>query len=285
MRCVMTENGKKVKLLLVDDEVEFLASTAKALRRRGFQVTTVQNPTIALGRLERETFDVAVLDVKMPGISGDKLFREMKRRWPGIPVVMLTGHGTVQQSFEISREGVFEYLTKPCDVEKLAQVCQHAVAASMRKEVSAEVTEDQEEIRVLIVDDEEDFLESLSAALRRRNMLVSTASGGQEALEKLEKNMYSVVLLDLKMPGMDGLEALRRIKLSNPACEILLLTGIPTVETVAEGLKQGAFDYVVKPQDVELLVRKIREAFRHARSKAEEDREKQVEKILDRNNE
>ena len=276
--------GKTVRLLLVDDEVEFLRSTARALGRRGFEVTTVQNPAVGLKLLENETFDVAVLDVKMPGIPGDKMFREIKRRWPKMPVVMLTGHGTVEQAFETSREGVFEYLTKPCDVEKLVQVCLNAVAASMRKERVEKQEDDAGEIRVLIVDDEEGYLKSLSAALSRRNMIVSTASGGEEALEKLEAGGYAVVLLDLKMPGMDGLETLRRIKASNPACEVLLLTGLPTVATVVKGLNEGAYDYVVKPQDMELLVRKIRETFKHARAKAEESREKKIEKILDRNN-
>ena len=280
----MSPDQRKVRLLLVDDEVEFLNSTAKALRRRGFEVSTVQNPAVGLKLLENETFDVAVLDVKMPGISGDRMFREMKRRWPKTPVIMLTGHGTVEQAFETSRDGVFDYLTKPCDVEKLVQTCLNAMAASMRKENPEKDTEEQEEIHVLIVDDEEDFLHSLSAALRRRKMRVSTASGGEEALEKFKKDSYAVVLLDLKMPGIDGLETLRQIKAANRACEVLLLTGLPTVATVIQGLKEGAFDYVVKPQDTELLVRKIREAFQHARSKAEEDRDKKIEEILNRNN-
>lgn len=280
------EDGR-VRLLLVDDEVEFLNSTARVLRRRGFEVTTVQNPAVGLKLLEHESFDVVVLDIKMPGIPGDRMFREMKRRWPDTPVIMLTGHGTVEQAFGISKDGVFDYLTKPCDVEKLVQTCLSAVAASFRGELSENETrepEEEEEIDVLIVDDEEDFLSSLSTALRRRKMRVSTASGGKEALEKLETNSYPVVLLDLKMPGMDGLEVLRRIKAADPSCAVLLLTGLPTVSTVIEGLKDGAFDYMVKPQDVELLVRKIREAFRHARNQAEEAREKQVEKILHHSN-
>jgi DNA-binding NtrC family response regulator len=200
---------------------------------------------------------------------------------------MLTGHGSVQQAFETSKEGVFEYLTKPCDIENLVQTCLNAVAASMRRNVPEKGIEevDEEEIHVLLVDDEQDFLDSLSTALRRRKMRVSTASGGQEALDRLEKGSFGVVLLDLKMPGMDGLETLRRIRAASPACEVLLLTGLPTVSTVIACLKEGAFDYVVKPQDMDLLVRKIREAFLHARSKADQAREDKVGKILDRNKE
>jgi DNA-binding NtrC family response regulator len=269
----------------VDDEVEFLQSTARALGRRGFEVTTVQNPAIGLKLLESETFDLAVLDVKMPKIPGDKMFREIKKRWPKMPVIMLTGHGTVEQAFETSKQGVFKYLTKPCDVEKLVQACLNAVAASMRQEIAEEnPADDPGEIRVLLVDDEQDFLDSLSTALRRRGMLVTTASDGKAALDRLDKSACDVVLLDLKMPGMDGLELLKRIGRARTPCEVILLTGLPTVPTVVAALKAGAFDYVVKPQDTQLLVKKIREAFKQARSRAAAGRRREVEKILDRNN-
>ena len=125
----MNEKRRPIRLLLVDDEIEFLASTAKALERRGFRVTPVRYGTTALKILERDPFDVAVLDVKMTGLAGDEVFREMKRRWPDIQVIMLTGHGTVEQAFQISREGVFDYLSKPCEMERLAQVVREAAAA------------------------------------------------------------------------------------------------------------------------------------------------------------
>jgi two-component system OmpR family response regulator len=141
-----------------------------------------------------------------------------------------------------------------------------------------------EALRVLIVDDEQELVGALVERLDLRGIDAEGVGSGAAALELIAKQNFDVVLLDLKMPGMDGLETLQRIKAANPACEVILLTGLPTVATVIQGLKEGAFDYVVKPQDIELLVRKIREAFQKARSKAEEVRGQKVEKILDGNN-
>lgn len=278
----MNEARGKINLLLVDDELDFLNATSRALSRRGFEVTSVQNPAVALLLLDQKEFDVAILDVKMPGIPGDKLFAEIKKRWPQIPVILLTGHGTIRQAFETSREGVFEYLTKPCDIEKLAEVALKAVVG-LRGDVSAgPISCDGESLRVLLVDDEEELLGSLSRALERRGMRVSTATNGGGALELLEEQAFDVVVLDVKMPGIGGIELLPRIKEVRPAVEVILFTGHPSVDTVTDGLREGAFDYLSKPQDIEKLVAKILKAGERSRSRADRAREEEVEGILER---
>jgi len=280
----MIENERLVRVLLVDDELEFLNSTAKALRRRGFEITTVQNPVIGLKLLEHESFDVAVLDIKMPSIPGDQMFMEMKQHWPDTPVIILTGHGTADQALEISKEGIFEYLSKPCDIEKLAQACMDAVASSLDLDHVHRKPYDNERIHVLVVDDEADFLKSLSPVLQRRNMRVTTASGGLEALEKLECNYCDVVLLDWKMPGIDGMETLKRMKATHFNCEVILLTGKPTVASVVDALKEGARDYIAKPHDTEVLVKKIRDAYRCKKEKERELQNMKVAEVLSRSN-
>jgi two-component system OmpR family response regulator len=117
-----------------------------------------------------------------------------------------------------------------------------------------------ERVRVLLVDDETEFLQSLVKVLRRRGLEVEGATSGQEALERLEKSPSDVVVLDLMMPGMDGLETLKRIKTSWPETEVILLTAVGSVEKGLQGMRGGAFDYVLKPMDVEELVEKIRQA-------------------------
>ena len=125
----MKPKGKRTRVLLVDDEAEFLDSTAKALSRRGFEVQQAENGELALRMLEKRQTIVAVLDVKMPGMDGVDVFREIKLRWPSIAVIMLTGHGSVGQAFATSKEGVVEYLAKPCDIDKLAAVIRKAAAS------------------------------------------------------------------------------------------------------------------------------------------------------------
>ena len=116
--------------------------------------------------------------------------------------------------------------------------------------------------RTLVVDDEEDFLETMVNRLNKRNIDTTGAKSGEEALEIMNKKLFDVVILDVKMPGgMDGIETLREMKRVQPLAEVILLTGHASVETSIEGMKLGAFDYLLKPVKLEELLVKMGEAF------------------------
>ncbi len=116
-------------------------------------------------------------------------------------------------------------------------------------------------IRVLLVDDEERFVQNLAKLLRGRGFEVSTAFDGAAGVSAVEKSEgFDVVLLDVKMPGMDGIETLRKIKEISPETEVVMLTGHANVETGIAAMREGALDYLMKPCDIEDLVAKINEA-------------------------
>jgi DNA-binding NtrC family response regulator len=116
-------------------------------------------------------------------------------------------------------------------------------------------------IRVLLVDDEKDFVETLAQRLEVRDFVVATAFGGDEALSLIKENEFDVVILDVLMPGKDGIETLNEIKELKPLINVIMLTGNATVETAIEGMKLGAYDYLMKPTQTEELVEKITKAF------------------------
>jgi len=119
------------------------------------------------------------------------------------------------------------------------------------------------ELSVLLVDDEEAFVEAVARRLGKRAFRVVTATSGQQALDALEEGgatRTDVVILDVKMPGMDGLETLTAIKRRHPLVEVVMLTGHATVESAIEGMKRGAFDYLMKPCEMDTLVAKVSEA-------------------------
>ena len=114
---------------------------------------------------------------------------------------------------------------------------------------------------ILVVDDEVDFLETLVKRLQKRNIDTVGVTSGEEALKILGKKRFDVVILDVKMPeGLDGIETLREIKRHQPLTEVILLTGHGSVETSIEGMKMGAFDYLLKPIKLEELMVKLGEA-------------------------
>lgn len=118
-----------------------------------------------------------------------------------------------------------------------------------------------EEMKMMLVDDEERFLSTTKKLLSRKGYDVLTASSGSEALEKLITENVHVVILDVKMPGMDGITTLKQIKKRFPLIEVIMLTGHGTIESAVDGLKSGATDYLTKPTDIDELVRKAEEAF------------------------
>ena len=115
-------------------------------------------------------------------------------------------------------------------------------------------------IRVLLVDDEIEFLETLSKRLARREIEAFQASSGEQALEFLAANDVDVVVLDVKMRGMDGIETLKRIKSAKPEQEVIMLTGHASMEAAIQGMQLGAFDYIMKPADINQLLYKIEDA-------------------------
>jgi DNA-binding NtrC family response regulator len=119
-----------------------------------------------------------------------------------------------------------------------------------------------DKVRALVVDDEQDFLETLVNRLQKRNIDATGARSGEEAIERMKEKAFDVVILDVKMPGgMDGIETLREMKKMQPLAEVLLLTGHAAVETSVEGMKLGAFDYLLKPIKIEALMSKMAQAF------------------------
>ena len=116
-------------------------------------------------------------------------------------------------------------------------------------------------LKILLVDDEKPFVETMMKRLKKREVDVIPAYDGLEAIACLEKNgNVEVVILDIKMPNMDGMTALKEIKKKFPLVEVIMLTGHATVETGIEGMKIGAFDYLMKPCDMDQLIEKVNEA-------------------------
>jgi len=131
-------------------------------------------------------------------------------------------------------------------------------------------------VRILLVDDEEDFVQALSERLAMRDYDVTTSLSGEDAVEKIKHYNFDVVILDVLMPGLNGIDVLKEIKGIKPLTEVIMLTGHATVETAIEGMKLGANDYLMKPCETEDLVSKIKRAYE---KKAEHDERIRAAKV------
>jgi len=119
------------------------------------------------------------------------------------------------------------------------------------------------DFEVLLVDDEVEFLDTLLKRMKKRDVNVVGARSGEEALGLLEQHLVDVVVLDVKMPGMDGIQTLRELKRRHPMVEVIMLTGHASLEVAIEGMELGAFDYLMKPVDIDELLYKVEDAYKN----------------------
>jgi len=136
--------------------------------------------------------------------------------------------------------------------------------------------------RVLLVDDEKDFVESLAERLDIRDFAVNCVFSGDEAISLIEKQDFDVIILDVLMPGKDGVETLQEIKKLKPLTQVIMLTGNATVETAINGMKKGAYDYLIKPTETEVLVEKIDKASQIKKDHEERIQQAEINSIVKR---
>lgn len=128
-----------------------------------------------------------------------------------------------------------------------------------------------DQFKVLVVDDEDDFRETLIKRLRNRKLAAAGAADGYQALEMLQREDFDVVILDVKMPGLDGIDTLKEIKAKKPEVEVIMLTGHASVESGIQGMQLGAFDYVIKPVPLDELLDKMRQAYERKKLRASQE--------------
>ena len=135
-------------------------------------------------------------------------------------------------------------------------------------------------IKVLLVDDEEDFVESLAERLQLRNFEVKSALNGDDAIKLVSENEFDVIILDVKMPVKSGIETLKEIKNINQLSEVIMLTGHATVESAIQGMKLGAYDYIMKPTDTEELIKLVNKAYKIVEEHRDRIRRAEIDNIV-----
>jgi len=237
---------EKLKILLVDDEKEFVESLSERLGLRDLKVDIAYDGEQALEAVKEEEPDFMVLDLSMPGIDGLEVLRRVKKKYPGVQVVILTGHGSDKDEAEAKRLGAAAYLEKPVDIEPLVGTLHKA---------------HRKKLKVLLVDDEKEFVESLSERLELRNLDAKIAYDGEQALQAVKDGAPDFMVLDLRMPGIDGIEVLRRVKKTNPDVQVVILTGHGTDKEVKIAKKLGVVAYLEKPIDIDKLIGALNKAW------------------------
>jgi len=235
---------KKTNILIVDDEIDLLETLGDIFESKGYNVTMVEDGNKATELLRRKYFDVVLMDLKMPGISGVDSFKEVKRLHPSAAIIMMTAGSVGENIKEALGAGVDAVVDKPFNVKKLVATIESILERPL----------------ILVVDDRVEDRETLRDILVDKKYRAFVAKDGYEAIDIVRRSDFDVILLDIRMPGMDGMEVLEVVKQIKPDVGVVMMTGYSSEGLAGKSLKRGAYTCLYKPfLDMEKLLKVIEE--------------------------
>ncbi|MDR3639042.1 MAG: response regulator [Isosphaeraceae bacterium] len=228
------------RVLVVDDEEDTCRNLSDILTDLGYRVDSACDGPTALELVRKEHYDIALLDLRMPGMDGLTLYREIKKLRAGTVAILVTAYAGGTTSEEALEAGAWQVLPKPVDLPVLLEMVDRV----------------QDQPLVLVVDDDHDLCENLWQILRDRGYRVALAHDATGAAEQLRGTSFRIVLIDMKLPGGNGSEIFRLVREADPHSRTVLITGArPEMEALVEQvLAEGADAACYKPFDVPRLL-------------------------------
>lgn len=229
-----------MKILVVDDDRRIVKTTCDILKIKGHEPVPAYTGEEGIEKVRADVPDCVLMDIKMPGINGVETMKRMKEIAPSLTIVLVTAYATEDLIQEAERAGAYAVLSKPLDFQMILTF----LSLLAREE------------NILIVDDDSDFLRTLKDVLTLRGYRVKTESEPDNVLERLEKDSSFVVLLDLKLGDVNGVDVLARIREEYPDKPVIMVTGYRQEmgATVEKGLKIGAYTCLYKPLEIDALI-------------------------------
>jgi two-component system, NtrC family, response regulator HydG len=236
---------ERPRILVVDDEPDTCANLQDILVDLGYQVDVAHDGPRALEMVERTPYDVALLDLKMPGMDGLELYRRIKQLQAGTVAIIVTAYAASDTAQSALQAGAWKILAKPVDLSRLLPLIDEAI----------------EQPLVMIVDDDLELCHSLWDVLRERGYRVAMAHGVKSAQQKLGDKSYRVVLIDMKLPEGDGAEVFHYVRQASPEARTVLITGHRSEldQQVEKTLGEGASAVCYKPFDMGQLLSNIKQ--------------------------
>lgn len=242
------------KVLLIEDEEVARKALAKVIEKEGWQVITAKDGEEGLELFKREQPEVVITDLRLPKIDGIEVMHTVKKILPSTEVILITAFGDYDTAITALREGAFDYLKKPIDVNELILSLGRAKEKIYaRKNIPPFPT-------ILLAEDEESTRERLSRVLSKEGWKVLPASDGEEAMSIFENNKIDIAVIDIKMPKKDGLTCLHEMRKITTDFEAIILTGYGDESAAIQAMRDGAVNFIRKPIDLDQLIVAIQRA-------------------------
>ncbi|MBI3815108.1 MAG: response regulator [Nitrospinae bacterium] len=261
------------KILVIDDEVKIAEGLAKMLSSWGYDAKSVTSGLKGIDCLRSGQFNLVITDLRMPDIGGIELLKRIKASAPEIKIIVLSGSLGEINIPELSQLDIFRLLEKPVSKKDIRTAVEEALGMPQAKteiktdlkttEIGREaIVRDKHKSsfskgNVLVVDDEEELAKMIKNVLTLKNYNVTTASDGMMAVEKIQSQRFDLILMDIRMPNMDGIEAVKKIKEINPDSFIVMMTGMADDEEIEKAIEEGGYAVLRKPFSPDGLLKSI----------------------------
>lgn len=236
----------RFSVLLIEDDADAMRITRDFVQSQDFEVSCASSGAQGLELAAAHSPDIVVADLRLPDIDGLKVMRAIHEQTPHTPFVLVTGFGDTEIAISALRAGAIDYLRKPVDLDALSLALGRA-AEQARQHVT-----NQPYPVVLVAEDDCKARELLCKAIGEE-WTVLEAEDGLQALERFKGNKVDVVLLDIKMPRMNGLQALKEMRQRTDDFEVAFITGYGDETAAVEGMRQGAMGFIRKPVELDEL--------------------------------
>lgn len=266
------------KILVVDDEESIRNLLKLVLEEEGYEVQTATNGEEGVKKIQSEFFDAVLTDIKMPIMDGIELLKTARTVNPDIVAILMTGYPSIETVKEAHKLLAFDYIVKPFDINIVVN-CIHA--GLTRCQIARKLKEQVQKPRILIVDDEPLVTNLFEVSLREEGYPMEVATSGKDAIEKFMFGKFNIVITDVNMPDMDGITLLNNLKAIKPEIIVVVITGYPSVDSAIESMRIGAYDYITKPLDPNVVINVINRAW--DRQSLELQKEELLRRLQDTN--
>ena len=267
-------------ILLMEDEHSLAKGLQMVLTDEGYAVDWAPTGKSALDKFNQKPFDLLMADLRLPDIDGMEVIKQVKKRWPETVVVVITGYASIASAVDAMKIGAFDYLAKPFTDDEIKSVVEGALKEKQAPDDrgrSVALTGAKEKWsgsdaatrlgldrrpHILLLEDEISVAQGLQMVLQEAGYDVDLALTGKKALDIIETNSFDGLVADLRLPDIDGMGVIRRLKEKQPDTAVVVITGYASVSSAVDAIKLGAFDYLPKPFTEDEVKAAVEEALR-----------------------
>lgn len=232
-------------VLIVDDDSDFRNTMSRILAKKGYQSATAKDGFECLDLVKENTYDIVLMDIKMPTMDGVETYKKIKNIRPHTVVIMMTAFSVDKLISDAVKEGVYAVLHKPFDIDTVINMIERSKNGAF----------------IAVVDDDPDICKTMKGILERNGYSVITVTSGEEAIMRAKERPIDVLFIDIKLPVLNGLETYLEIKKVNPGATVVMMTAYcqEMGEIIKEALENGAYACLCKPFDMNKVIKIIDE--------------------------